>query len=43
MKFMLKKWLTTYIFVVNEVAKLVNDTTQISCNKIHFFYFFLFF
>jgi len=43
---MLKKWLTTYIlwlfqqkknihFVVNEIIKLVNETTQILCYKIH--------
>lgn len=39
MKFKLKKWLTTYIFVVNEVVKMVNDTTQILCCENHHLYF----
>jgi len=28
---MLEMWLTMYIFVVNGIVKLVNDTIQILC------------
>jgi len=37
---MLKKWLTGYIFMVNEIVKLISDTTQISCYKNLSLYFF---